>query len=254
MNVLQLSGQSHLFFGDNGIVNLLLLEPADFISESVVRISGRRHRQLLDVIRATPGKICRAGLLNGKTGTAEITVITPEMTELSVTLSGNPPPKLSVTLIAALPRPKTFLKVLHTATVMGVERMIFLECWKVDKSYWSNPLIKPESIRENLLLALEQAGDTVPPPVEFRRRFRPFVEDELPGIASGTLALAGHPTAPEEMPHHLSGPVTLLVGPEGGFTDYEIGLLERNGVRPVSFGRRIMRTEFAVTALLARME
>ena len=235
-------------------MNLLLLEPADFISESVARISGRRHRQLLEVIRATPGKVCRAGLLNGKTGTAEISVITPEMTELSVTLSGEPPPKRSVTLIAALPRPKTFLKVLHTATVMGVGRMIFLECWKVDKSYWSTPLIRPESVRENLLLALEQAGDTVLPEVEFRRRFKPFVEDELPALAAGTLALAGHPTAAETMPHCLSGPVTLLVGPEGGFTDYEIGLLAQNGVKPVSFGPRIMRTEFAVTALLARME
>lgn len=246
-------GRSIPCFGES-TVNLLLLEPADFVSESTARISGRRHRQLLDVIRATPGKECRAGLLNGKTGTAKISVITPEMTELSVTLSGEPPPKLSVTLIAALPRPKTFLKVLHTATVMGVERMIFLECWKVDKSYWSTPLIEPGSIREHLLLALEQAGDTVLPRVEFRRRFKPFVEDELPGIAAGTLALAGHPTATESMPHHLSGKITLLVGPEGGFTDYEIGLLEQNGVRPVSFGRRIMRTEFAVTALLARME
>lgn len=234
-------------------MNLLLLEPADFISESTVRITGRRHRQLLDVIRAVPGKVCRAGLLNGKTGMAEVSVITPEMTELSVTLSGDPPPKLSVTLIAALPRPKTFLKVLHTATVMGVERMIFFECWKVDKSYWSTPLIEPESVRENLLLALEQAGDTIPPQVEFRRRFKPFVEDELPGIAAGTLALAGHPTATEALPPHVSGPVTLLVGPEGGFTDYEIGLLGQNGVKPVSFGPRIMRTEFAVTALLARM-
>ncbi|MBS1368513.1 MAG: 16S rRNA (uracil(1498)-N(3))-methyltransferase [Lentisphaeria bacterium] len=235
-------------------MNLLLLEPADFVSESVARISGRRHRQLLEVIKAVPGKQCRAGLLNGRTGTAEVSVITPEMTELSVDLSGEPPPKLPVTLIAALPRPKTFLKVLHTAAVMGVERIFFIESWKVDKSYWSTPLIEPESVRENLLLALEQAGDTVLPEVGFRRRFKPFAEDELPGIAAGTIALAGHPPAAEAMPRHLSGKVTLLVGPEGGFTDYEIGLLAGNGVRPVSFGRRIMRTEFAVTALLARME
>ena len=46
-------------------MNLLLLEPSDFISGSVVRISGRRLRQLADVIRAEPGKRCKAGLLNG---------------------------------------------------------------------------------------------------------------------------------------------------------------------------------------------
>ena len=137
-------------------MNLLLLEPSDFISGSVVRISGRRLRQLADVIRAEPGKRCKAGLLNGLTGTAELLSITPETAELSVAWNGEPPPKLAVTLIAALPRPKTFLKVLHTATVMGTERMIFIESWKVDKSYWSTPLIGPESVRENLLLALER--------------------------------------------------------------------------------------------------
>ena len=211
-------------------MNLLLLEPSDFISGSVVRISGRRLRQLADVIRAEPGKRCKAGLLNGLTGTAELLSITPETAELSVAWNGEPPPKLAVTLIAALPRPKTFLKVLHTATVMGTER-----------------------VRENLLLALEQAGDTVLPAVEFRRRFKPFVEDELPGIAAGTTAIAGHPAAEASLPRHLSGKITLVVGPEGGFTEYEIGLLAANGVTPMSFGRRIMRTEFAVTALLARI-
>ena len=59
-------------------MNLLLLEPSDFISGSVVRISGRRLRQLADVIRAEPGKRCKAGLLNGLTGTAELLSITPE--------------------------------------------------------------------------------------------------------------------------------------------------------------------------------
>lgn len=235
-------------------MNLLLLEESDFVSESRARISGRRCRQLCEVIRAEPGKRCKAGLLNGKTGTAEVLSLTPETAELELLLDTAPPPKLPVTLIAALPRPKTFRKVLHTATVMGVERLIFLESWKVDKSYWSSPLIEPENVREELILALEQAGDTVLPTVEFRRRFKPFAEDELPGVAAGTFAVAGHPAAPTLLPSRITGPATLMIGPEGGFTDYEIGLLEANGVTPMSFGRRIMRTEFAVTAILARFD
>jgi len=234
-------------------MNLLLLEESDFLSESRVRVSGRRHRQLVEVIRAEVGKRCKAGLLNGKIGTAEVLAIDSDTAELAVTLDSAPPPKLPVTLIAALPRPKTFLKVLHTATVMGAERMIFIESWKVDKSYWSTPLIDPETIREQLLLALEQAGDTVLPQVEFRRRFKPFVEDELPGIAAGSFAVAGHPAAEQQLPPRLFGKTTLVIGPEGGFTDYEIGLLAAHGVTPMSFGPRIMRTEFAVTAILARI-
>ena len=234
-------------------MNLLLLDESDYIAPGLVRIAGRRHRQLLEVIKAEPGKFCKAGMLNGLTGTAELLEIGADAATLRPDLTVPPPEPSPVTLIAALPRPKTFLKVLHTATVMGTERMIFIESWKVDKSYWSTPLIGPESVRENLLLALEQAGDTVLPVVEFRRRFKPFVEDELPGVAAGTTAIAGHPAAEASLPRHLSGKITLVVGPEGGFTEYEIGLLAANGVTPMSFGRRIMRTEFAVTALLARI-
>ena len=53
-------------------MNLLLLDESDYIAPGLVRIAGRRHRQLLEVIKAEPGKFCKAGLLNGLTGTAEL--------------------------------------------------------------------------------------------------------------------------------------------------------------------------------------
>ncbi len=234
-------------------MNLLLLRENDYIAESRVRITGRRHLQLRDVIKAQPGKVCRAGLLNGLAGSA--TVLSVDRTEsvLELELSAPPPPKLDVVLLAALPRPKSFRKVLHTAVAMGVPELWFFECYKVDKSYWTSPLISPESVHEELLLALEQAGDTVLPQVHFKRRFKPFAEDELPGIIAGRVALAGHPAATETLPCGLAEPAALLVGPEGGFTDYEISLLAKQGAKPVSMGPRILRTEFAVTALLAQL-
>ena len=57
-------------------MNLLLLEEQDFISSDVVRISGRRHQQLHTVIKAQPGKLCRAGVLGGMRGHAEVLEIT----------------------------------------------------------------------------------------------------------------------------------------------------------------------------------
>ena len=44
-----------------------------------------------------------------------------------------------------------------------------------------------------------------------------------------------------------------MIGPEGGFTGYEIDLLARHGVTPVTLGRRTLRTEVAVPALLATL-
>jgi 16S rRNA (uracil1498-N3)-methyltransferase len=42
-----------------------------------------------------------------------------------------------------------------------------------------------------------------------------------------------------------TGPVLIVVGPEGGFTEEEASEAERHGCRPVGLGSRILRTETA---------
>lgn len=49
------------------------------------------------------------------------------------------------------------------------------------------------------------------------------------------------------------GPTALLVGPEGGLLDEELGLLARAGARTVSLGPRTLRVEHVVVALLSRL-
>ncbi|MCF7810166.1 16S rRNA (uracil(1498)-N(3))-methyltransferase [bacterium] len=47
--------------------------------------------------------------------------------------------------------------------------------------------------------------------------------------------------------------VTVLVGPEGGFSDNEIELLTSRSIRIVSFGKRPLRTETATTVILGQL-
>ena len=47
------------------------------------------------------------------------------------------------------------------------------------------------------------------------------------------------------------GSLTLLVGPEGGFTDDEIAQAVRHGIQPVGMGPRILRTETAAISAAA---
>ena len=86
-----------------------------------------------------------------------------------------------------------------------------------------------------------------------KKLFRPFVEDELPSIAEGTLKLTAHPGGAGECPRDVRKPVTLLLGPEGGLIDYEISLLEETGFTTVHLGERILRVENAVPALIGRL-
>ena len=43
----------------------------------------------------------------------------------------------------------------------------------------------------------------------------------------------------------------IFIGPEGGFTEEEIKLAEEKGIKPISLGRRILRTETAGLTILS---
>ncbi|AXI59323.1 16S rRNA (uracil(1498)-N(3))-methyltransferase [Pseudomonas kribbensis] len=234
-------------------MNLLLLEEADFIAADRVVLRDRRLTHMQEVHRSEVGDSLRVGRINGLMGSAELLRLEAGEAELQVTLDQPPPAKLPLTLVLALPRPKMLRRVFQTVATMGVSKVILVNSYRVEKSFWQTPFLEPEAIRENLILGLEQARDTVLPEIIIEKRFKPFVEDRLPAITDGTLGLVGHPGNFPPCPRALSEPVTLAIGPEGGWIPYEIDLLGKSGLQPVQLGDRILRVETAVTALLARL-
>jgi len=235
-------------------MNLILLHKEDFVDTDRVRLNGRRFTHIRDVLSAEQEQVLQVGMLGGKLGTGRISALAQDTVELTILLQHDPPPPLSATVIMALPRPKVFRRVLQGLTAMGVKRIILLNSWRVDKSYWHSPTLNPENLQEQMLLGLEQARDTRLPKVEIQQLFKPFVEDILPSIAKGTCALVAHPHAVQACPANLYEAVTLAIGPEGGFTPYEIEKLEEAGLSPVHLGPRPLRVETAVPALLGRLQ
>ncbi|WP_166218543.1 16S rRNA (uracil(1498)-N(3))-methyltransferase [Pseudomonas atagonensis] len=234
-------------------MNLLLLEEADFIAVDRVILRDRRLTHMQEVHRSEVGDSLRVGRINGLMGSAELLRLEAGEAELRVTLDQPAPAKLPLTLVLALPRPKMLRRVFQTVATMGVSKVILVNSYRVEKSFWQTPFLEPQAIRENLILGLEQARDTVLPEIIIEKRFKPFVEDRLPAITEGTLGLVGHPGNFPTCPRALSEPVTLAIGPEGGWIPYEIDLLAKSGLQPVQLGERILRVETAVTALLARL-
>ncbi len=234
-------------------MNILVLQEADFIGAAQVRLTGRALRHVTEVHRAAVGGDLAVGLLGGGLGRGRVTRLDAEALELDVVLDQPAPPKLPLTLVLALPRPKVLNRVLAAATSLGVARIYLVNAWKVEKSYWKSPRLEPENLLQQRLLGLEQARDTGLPELHLRRLLRPFAEDELPGLLAGTLPLLAHPGAPAPCPRAVAGPVTLVIGPEGGFIPAEVELLARSGCRPVHLGERILRVETAVAALVGRL-
>ncbi len=235
-------------------MNLILLLPDDGIDSSGrVRLRGRRLRHVLEVHRAAIGDELRVGLLGGGLGSGRVLLLTPEVLEMQVRLDRAPPAPLPLTLVLVLPRPKVLRRVLRAASSMGVKRIVLLNARRVEKSYWQSPYLETEAMNGQLLLGLEQARDTLLPEILIRPLFKPFVEDELPGLIRDTLPLVAHPTAREECPRNVGRTVTLAIGPEGGFIPYEVEKLAGCGFTPIRLGERTLSTETAVPALLARL-
>jgi RsmE family RNA methyltransferase len=235
-------------------MNLILLFPNDFVENAnQVRIEGRRLKHVRDVLRATVGDEVTIGLANGRIGKGTVTRLDSSVLEMEVKLERDPPAALPVTLILALPRPKVLRRVLRTVSSMGLKKIVLLNSFRVEKSFWQTPFLADDVVREQLVLGLEQAKDTVLPEALLRPLFKPFVEDELPELMKGTLPLVAHPTATAPCPRDIKRAVTLAIGPEGGFITYEIEKLVSLGFTPVGMGERILSVETAVPALLARL-
>lgn len=235
-------------------MNLILLFHSDFIGQSgLARIEGRRHVHVREVLRANAGDSLCVGLAGGGIGEGKITRMDGEALEIEVKLVRHPPGPLPVTLVLALPRPKVMRRVIASVTTLGVKRIIMVNAGRVEKSYWKSPFLEKNELDKWIITGLEQARDTIFPEITLRPLFKPFVEDELPGIIEGSLPLVAHPASGEACPCNVDQPVTLAVGPEGGFIPYEIDKLVAGGFRPVNMGERILPVETAIPALLARL-
>jgi RsmE family RNA methyltransferase len=62
-----------------------------------------------------------------------------------------------------------------------------------------------------------------------------------------------HPGTGEAVPKTLVPPITLAIGPEGGWIEAEVQSLLKAGLCPLDLGPRILRTETALAALVGKL-
>jgi 16S rRNA (uracil1498-N3)-methyltransferase len=228
-------------------VNLVLLEPGELRADGTARLDGRRALHAREVLGTAAGERLRVGEIGGQLGEALVLSSTAGELVLAPRLDSPPPPPAPLQLLLALPRPKILRRVLQAVASLGVKRVVLCGSYRVERSYFGSPVLQPERLRAELLLGLEQGGDTVLPRVEVRRLLKPLVEDELEGLLPAPVRLLAHPRAAGPLPPPPpGGDVALAIGPEGGFTDYELQLLGAHGYRAFSLGPRVLRVDAAV--------
>ncbi|MCW7754963.1 16S rRNA (uracil(1498)-N(3))-methyltransferase [Desulfobotulus sp. H1] len=232
-------------------MNLLIVHPNDFISENMVSISGPRLHHIRNILKTDIDQSLAMGILNGSIGTGILASRNESRDLFQVQFSSPPPPALNVTLILALPRPKVFRRILQSITSLGVKHIILLHAFRVEKSYWQSPFLSDTSIFTQCIKGLEQAKDTMVPFIQMEKKFKPFVEDQLPLLLKDKKGYIAHPYC-ESSFGNPEPPAVVAIGPEGGFIPYEVQLLEKAGMQSFSMGARILTTETAASVLLSR--
>lgn len=236
-------------------MNVIILPPSAFDESGNANITNPvQLTHIKNVLKATVGDTLKIGKLGQNIGKGEIAQMNDEICQLTnITLNQSPPPKLNLTVILALPRPKVLRRLILDMTAFGVSHIIIVNSARTDKSYWGSPLLN--RIDEFVLEGLQQGIDTIPPAITFEKRFKPFVQDELPSIIKHKSSLVLHPYTDMTFRDHVAKnhlPDVIIVGAEGGFVPYEIELLQSVGVQVATLGERILRTESALNAILGR--
>ena len=226
----------------------LALEPGEEIT-----LTGKPAHYLGRVLRVTPGQ--SIVLFNGDGRDYACEVRQPGKNSLSLgvlsRLPAKPESPLHITVVQAISRGERMDQTLQKCTELGVAAFQPLWSERVEVRLRGEKLARRHSHWEGVVIsACEQSGRAVIPQVLPSSGLAEWVASEVRGHR---WVLA--PGAGESLAAVAQGQsIELAVGPEGGFSTAELDMMESKGIKPVSLGPRILRTETAAAAAVAVLQ
>jgi 16S rRNA (uracil1498-N3)-methyltransferase len=165
----------------------------------------------------------------------------------------NRDPKLKTTLLQGLPKFEKFDLIVQKATELGVQRIIPL----ITERTIPNLALQKVSIRVNrwqkiAIAAAEQSGRTIIPKISLVTSFIKGLEEIKSDDATLFFWEEEKQNSLKSVLKNISEihSVSVIIGPEGGFSKKEAELAKQAGATSVSLGSRLLRTEtVAITAL-----
>jgi RsmE family RNA methyltransferase len=235
-------------------MNQIIIRPEECTETGDVVLKGRRASHVTRILQAQPGQTVRVALLNGNRGQGEVTSIRQSAVHLQCRFDDPPLPPTGITLLLALPRPKVMYRLFAPLAASGVETLILTNAAKVERTYFDTHWLQAENYEPLLMEGLEQSGETRLPRIRIERRLKPLVEDELTIWPGARLLLHPHTTARPATQAPTQAPILVAVGPEGGWTDYEVDLFHAHGFTCIVLGMRILRSDIAVHGILGILQ
>ncbi|HEY9279970.1 MAG TPA: 16S rRNA (uracil(1498)-N(3))-methyltransferase [Eoetvoesiella sp.] len=142
--------------------------------------------------------------------------------------------------------------IIEKAVELGAARVIPITAQRSVLQLSGDRLIKRQRHWERIALsASEQCGRNRIMAIDAPVPLQHYMQQIDP---AGQQLLFCHPEAEQTLAQALTPAITkitLLIGPEGGWSADEQALVKRHGIEPVRFGGRVLRTETAGLALIA---
>lgn len=236
-------------------MNRILVEAGEVGDDGAAALRDGRFVHIRDVLHAQAGDRLRAGIIGGSRYDAEVLEMGAGGCVLRLVDALEPLAAPTVDLVLALPRPKCLKRLWPQLAAIGIRRLFIVNAERVEKHYWGSRLLEPAEYMPLVVEGLAQAGDTRVPEIRIVRRLKPLVEDELRvGYPEGCKWVA-HPdrdgAGGGAMRFGGCGNVLLAVGPEGGWSAFELKLFEDSGFQRLGLGERTLRSDTACIALVA---
>jgi 16S rRNA (uracil1498-N3)-methyltransferase len=235
-------------------MNRILLEQDEVGADGRACVTGRRAAHIVGVLKPAVGDSLRVGMVNGGAGMGEVLSVERGRVALACRFDEALPSPPRIDVLLAVPRPKVMRRLWSALASLGVGRIVLTNAEKVERNYFDTHWLEEETYRPLLIEGLEQSGDTRLPQVTVCRRLKPFVEDVLDREFQKGRRLICHPREAQPVGRiNLSEAprILLAIGPEGGWSDYEVDLFARYGFDCVSLGWRTLRTDVACIALIS---
>ncbi len=226
--------------------------PPNKCSETVIELPAPEAHHALNVMRMKKGEtvVVVDGL--GMAYRGELTKVSPKnkTAEVNVisTFRNYGEPIVNLTLAAGLSTGFKFDRVVEKGTELGVKRFVPLLCEK-SKVKVEDPrraASKVTRLEKVAMSAIKQCRRSYRPDISTPTPFMKFLNETDPEACN----LLFHPARDANPLDHIKFTpairrVSVLIGPESGFSREEIEAAVAAGFRPVGLGQRILRTETA---------
>jgi len=211
-------------------------------STNIVVLNEENAKHIVQVLRMQEGRQLKLTDGLGNIYTAEITDAHKKKCSVKIIDSEKVPPAQNKVCVAISPvkNNSRFEWFLEKATEIGVTEIVPLLCERTEKQF-----LKFERLRGILISAMLQSQQAWLPVLHEPIKFEKFITTHLSDNKFIAHCEELNKISLIEIANQLKNKSTILIGPEGDFTNEEIGLATDNNFAPVSLGNNRLRTETA---------